>query len=85
MSENEVPAKVFSGLPTEALFLKSLLESAGIQTNLTGPFFGAAGDIYVRRNDADHALEVIEDFQRNGKRTDVASKPADVLKGRWQA
>ena len=85
MSEHEVPAKVFAGLPTEAMFLKSLLESAGIQTNLTGPVFGAQGDIYVRRDDAAHALEVIEDFRRNGKRTDAPAKPADVLKGRWPA
>jgi hypothetical protein len=84
MSENELPAKVFAGLPTEALFLKSLLESAGIETNLTGPFFGAQGDIYVRRRDERHALEVIEDFRQHGKRTDAIQKPAEVLKGRWR-
>lgn len=67
-NEDDLPALVFSGAYSEVVFLKSLLESAAIETSLETSRRG--GDrLYVRRRDAEHAQELIADFMRNGKRT----------------
>jgi hypothetical protein len=70
MDEDELPALVFSGEVSEATFLKSLLESRGIKTSIeTGFMSPLPPKLYVRRRDAQNAVEVVEEFLRNGKRT----------------
>ena len=59
---------VFSGSYTEAVFLKSLLEAAAIEASFE-VFVGAEQSDVPRRRDAQAALELIEDFRRNGKKT----------------
>jgi Putative prokaryotic signal transducing protein len=84
MDETDVPVVVFTGDYTEALFLKSLLESAGLETTLPESFMGGAqGRLYVFQGDASKAREIIEDFRQHGKRTGVQPKAADVIKGPW--
>jgi hypothetical protein len=79
MSEVNLPTKVFAGPPTEAMFLTSLLEAAGIQTNLTGGALMPPGDIYVWKRDEEAAREIIDDFLKNGKRMGVAPDPARAI------
>ena len=71
MSANDVPVRVFEGAYAEVLFLKTLIESVGIETSLgkTGIRGGPPCVIYVRRTDVEHALEVVNDFRKNGTRT----------------
>ena len=73
MTSDDVPTVVFAGRYAEALFLKTLIESAGIETSLDGPAIrrGATSEskLYVRRADAEHASELVADFQSNGHRT----------------
>jgi hypothetical protein len=83
MSEIDLPTKVFRGPPTEAIFLTSLLEAAGIQTNLTGGAVMPPGDIYVWKRDEETAREIIEDFLKNGRRMGVDRTPADVIHRNW--
>jgi hypothetical protein len=64
---NEVPVSVFNGETTEALFLKSLLESSGIETHLQDSFFGPVRQLFVRRRDAKQAMEMLEDFRERNK------------------
>ena len=66
--ENEVPVSLFNGDTTEALFLKSLLESSGIETHGQDSFFGPVRQLFVRRGDAEQARDVLEDFRQRGKR-----------------
>jgi len=73
MSEDD-PVLVFSGPYAEVLFLKTLIESAGVETSLNGPpYFGGrlavGSELYVRRADAEHASELIADFHKHGRRT----------------
>jgi putative signal transducing protein len=72
MSADDVPEIVFEGQHAEVLFLKTLIESAGIETSLesSGSEGGTESVIYVRRVDVEHARELVEDFVKNGKRTD---------------
>jgi hypothetical protein len=72
MSDDDVPLRVFEGAYAEVLFLKSLMESVGIEASLsnTGYRGGPPCLICVRRADVERALEVVNDFRKNGKRTD---------------
>jgi hypothetical protein len=74
MSDDSVPTLVFSGPYAEVLFLKTLIESAGIETSLGSlPIRGGMpieAKLYVRRADAEHANELVDDFRRNGHRTE---------------
>jgi hypothetical protein len=73
MTDDDVPLEVFSGPYAEVLFLQSLIESAGIVTSASdhvrggGVQFGPR--LFVRRADADHARELVDDFRKNGHRT----------------
>jgi pentatricopeptide repeat protein len=72
MTEDDVPVLVFEGPYAEALFLKTMLESAGIQTSLDDLTRGrVVGEptLYVRRGDFEHASELVDDFRKNGHRT----------------
>jgi hypothetical protein len=64
---------VFAGNYTEAVFLKTLLESAGIAVSFDDVLLGERGRedycLYVRSPDAERAQELVEDFRRNGRRT----------------
>ena len=75
MSADDIPVVVFDGEYSEVLFLKTLLESAGIEASLGavgggGSRLTGTSVICVRRADAEHALELVEDFRKNGKRTE---------------
>ena len=72
MSADDVPVLVFDGEYSEVLFLKTLIEAAGIKTQLgnRGIRATATSVIYVRQADVEHALELVNDFRKNGKRTD---------------
>ena len=80
MRTPDLPVKVFEGEPSEIAFLKSLLEAAGIETNVTGRFFGPAYTVYVKRSDETAAREVLSDFEKNGRRSNVYRQPGDVLR-----
>ena len=74
MTPDDVPTVVFTGAETEVMFLKTLIESFGIETSLDGPEVRGSGirwgcSLYVRRADAAHANHVVADFRANGKRT----------------
>jgi hypothetical protein len=70
MDEDDLPTLVFSGEVSEATFLKSLLESRGINTSIeTGFMLPVPPKLYVRRRDARNAVEVVEEFKR--KRTAI--------------
>jgi hypothetical protein len=73
MSEEDVPVLVFEGPYAEVLFLKTLIESAGIATTVhdVAPSRRAGFEprLYVRRADAQHASELVADFRKNGHRT----------------
>ena len=72
MSADDVPVRVFEGEYSEVLFLKTLIESAGIEASLenTGHRGGPPCLICVRRRDAAQALELVDSFPKNGKRTE---------------
>jgi hypothetical protein len=73
MTSDDVPTLVFAGPYEEAMFLNTLIESAGIETSFDGlPIRGRMpfeSKIYVRRADAEHANELVSDFLKNGHRT----------------
>ena len=73
MSENDVPTLVFEGPYAEVMFVQTLIESAGIATSATdemrGGRVGFEMRLFVRRADAEHARELVEDFRKNGHRT----------------
>lgn len=73
MSEDDVPVLVFEGPYAEVLFVQTLIESAGITTNVTdsmrGGRVGFDMRLFVRRADAAHANELVADFRRNGHRS----------------
>ena len=72
MSEDDVLTLIFCGPYAEVLFLKTLIESAGIETSVDDlPQRGIhiAPRLFVRQADAAHAAELVEDFRRNPHRT----------------
>jgi hypothetical protein len=72
MSKDHVPVLVFDGEYSEMLFLRTLIESAGIEMFLTSALGegGPINGIYVKPEDAEHARDLIDDFIQNGKRTE---------------
>ena len=76
MSEDDVPVLVFSGTYEEAVFLKTLIESAGIETSFDGQPHRRTmieSRLFVRRVDAEHASELVADFQKHGRRSDFSN------------
>ena len=73
MTNDDLPTVVFAGTYEDALFLKTLIESAGIETSFDGlPIRGRTPfvtKVYVRRADAEHAKELVDDFRVNGRRS----------------
>lgn len=54
MTGDDQAIKVYDGEPTDVTFLRSLLESAGIEIVTAGIFFGPTKETYVRgRDEAD--------------------------------
>lgn len=72
MSNDHVPVLVFDGAYSEMVFLKTLIESAGVETLLSNGLAegGPINAIYVRPEDAEYARELVDDFIKNGKRTE---------------
>ena len=71
-SDDDVPVLVFSGPYSEAMFVKTLVESAGIQTSFDNLAFrgqGSDSKIYVRSADAETASGIVDDFLKHGQRT----------------
>ena len=71
-SNDDVPVLVFSGPYAEALFVKTLIESAGIETSFNDiPVRGVVIQpaVFVRRADVEYASELVADFLKNGHRT----------------
>jgi hypothetical protein len=72
MSEDDVPTLVFEGPYAEVMFVQTLIESAGIATSVTdlmrGGHIAFYPRLFVRRADAAHAQELVEDFRKNGHR-----------------
>jgi hypothetical protein len=67
--DDDVPTLVFSGTYAEALFLKTLLESGGIEASFHDLRIRAVhieAQLYVRRADGEHASELVEDFCKHG-------------------
>jgi hypothetical protein len=86
MSEHDAPVMVFQGEYTETTFLRSLLESAGIETSCSTGLFDAMPrpKLYVRRQDAPAAVDLVAEFLKNGKRTGVDRAPGKVIDGGWE-
>ena len=71
-NDDDVPVEVFAGPYAEALFVKTLVESAGIKTHLEelpSRAIALPSKVYVRRADVEHASELVADFRKNGHRT----------------
>ena len=79
MDHDDAPVVVFSGEYAEAIFLQSLLESAGIEISLETSFMGGIGAVFpltksraptlrVRRRDFDKATGLVQDFLQNRSR-----------------
>jgi hypothetical protein len=67
MSEDDVPVLVFSEPYEEVLFLKTLIESAGIETSLDAipqRRYDAESRLFVRPTDAEHASELVAEFRK---------------------
>jgi hypothetical protein len=63
MEEDELPVAVYVGPHPEALFVASLLQSAGIEANLPSSVLGGGGArLYVRRRDELRARNLIQRF-----------------------
>ena len=64
------PALAFVGRQAEVVFLKSLLESAGIDCSVDLPVWGESGvrdaRLFVAAADLDAAAELVEDFRQHG-------------------
>ena len=76
MSEDDVPVLVFSGTYEEVLFLKTLLESAGIESSVDGQPHRRTiieSRLFVRRADAEHAGELVTDFRKNGRKSNFSN------------
>ena len=74
MTSDDLPTVVFAGAYEEAMFLKTLIESAGIQTRFedglpTRGDIHTQSKVYVRRADSEHARDLVDDFRANGHRT----------------
>jgi hypothetical protein len=72
-SEQDAPIVVFTGEYTEAVFLVSLLASAAIDASIDMTRAEAAeppAQVFVTARDARDAQELVDDFCKNGKRTD---------------
>ena len=71
-ADDDVPVCVFEGSYEEVLFLKSLIESAGIDASLgsRGIRLAAASVLYVRRADVAGAMDLVNHFRKHGKRTE---------------
>jgi hypothetical protein len=78
MHSDDLPIKVYDGDPTAIVFLKSLLDSAGIEVVTAGAFFGPGREVYVRRRDEAAAREILADFESHAQRAD------NILPGPWQ-
>ena len=71
----DLPVVVFSGTRQDAAFLLSLLTGSGIEATLDAE--AITGVVYVvrqprvlvRRRDLERALPLIEDFEKNGKKS----------------
>jgi hypothetical protein len=70
--------KVYEGEPADVMFLRSLLQSARIETVTAGAFFGAGREIYVRGRDVIKAREIITDFE-----SQTPGHHGDILPGPW--
>ena len=80
MSDDDDQAvKVYEGEPTDIVFLKSLLGSAGIKVVTAGVFFGPNREIYVRRRDEAVTREILADFEVNPR-----PPGGTVLPGPWE-
>jgi len=73
MTPDDVPVLVFGGAYAEAMFLKTLLESAGIETSFDDTQVSGRerpdSRLYVRPADVEAAREFIQDFEHRGHRT----------------
>jgi len=70
MSNSDQAVRVFEGPAAEVLFLKTLLDAAGIDSTVTG-FHGSFGPpeyLTVQQRDEAAARAVIADFERHGQR-----------------
>lgn len=72
MDEDDLPALVFAGEYAEVVFLVSLLEASGIETwhsSMRVHYAHPPWRLFVRKRAAADARAIVEDFERNGKRT----------------
>ena len=71
-NDDDVPVLIFSGPYSEAVFVKMLVESAGIETSFDNLAFRGRGSdsrIYVRSAAAAAANEIVANFLEQGQRT----------------
>ena len=76
-TEEDQPVKVYEGDPSDIAFLKSLLDSAGIDVVTAGRFFGPGNEVYVRRRDEESARAILADFEAN------RGRKGGVIRGPW--
>jgi hypothetical protein len=74
MEDNdEAPVRVYEGLYTEIVFLKTLLEGSGINTSRptrAGAIHRGTHCLFVSARDLKRAVELVEHFRQHGKKTD---------------
>ena len=73
MGQPVEPALVYVGHQGEVVFLKSLLEGAGIACSIDMPVWGENGirdaRVFVASADADEAARVVADFRQHGSKS----------------
>jgi len=73
MVDQVQPELVYIGHQGEVVFLKSLLEGAGIDCSIDIPVWGENGirdaRVFVAHADADAAASVVADFRQHGSRS----------------
>ena len=71
-NDDDVPVLIFSGPYSDAVSVKILVESAGIETSFDNLAFrgrGSDSKIYVRKAAAAAASEIVADFLERGQST----------------
>ena len=67
------PVLAYSGPPVEVMFLKSLLESAGVDCSVDLPIWGENGvreaRLFVAPTDVETAAPLVADFRENGTKS----------------
>jgi hypothetical protein len=75
MADEVQPVLAYVGHQGEVVFLKSLLEGAGIACSVDMPVWGETGvrdaRVFVAQTDAEAAAQVVKDFREHGNKSSI--------------